>query len=172
MYRYEQKISIEYMGDEHCLSMDWGFDTFDDLTSDTITTICYPLKFNGNEYYDYGVCKLTGFIYSSKSGYWNIMRPNVSGKSGYPKVRIEGVTIPVHIAVMETLNPLPIPEGVSENEWERTPDSVKRFCRKAWFVNHKDHDKTNFSPNNLEWTTAKGNARAYQKFVKEQKNVH
>ena len=180
MYKYQQKIPIEYGSDEHDLAFDWEFisvhrDVFPEIQypGDVgSTTICYPLKFNGVEYYDYGVCKRSGFIYSGKSGYWNILRPNVSGKSGYPKVRIEGVTVPVHIAVMETLNPLPVPKGVSQFEWERTPDSVKRFCRKAWFVNHKDHDKENFIPNNLEWCTAKENARAYQIFKREQKNVY
>jgi len=182
MYRYKQKIPIEYASDEYDLVFCWFIDCHDEdidvfpeiqYPGDVgTTTICYPLKFNGVEYYDYGVCKRSGFIYSSKSGDWNILRPNISGKNVYPKVSIEGKTIAVHIAVMETLNPLPKPRGVSESEWLQTPDSVKNFCRAAWFVNHKDHDKANFLPNNLEWCTAKENARAYQKFKRKQKNVY
>lgn len=178
MYTHEQKIPIEGLGDEHCLALEWNYNVFDELKYRgdlSSTTICWPLKFNGVEYEDYGVCKRSGFIYSGKSGWWDILRPSVSGKSEYPKVSISVIgsrkTVSVHIAVMETLNKLPIPEGVSESEWKIIPESVKRFCRKAWFVNHIDHDKCNFNPSNLEWTTAKENARAYQKH-RAQKNVH
>ena len=185
MYTQEQKIPIEHGTDEHYLVFDWFID--DDEDKDVFpelqkrgdkgsTTICWPLKFNGVTFTDYGVCKRYGFIYSGKSGWWKILRPNVSGKSKYPKVglisdRGSAKTVSVHIAVMETLNQLPIPEGVSESEWKITPESVKRFCRKGWFVNHIDHDKCNFIPSNLEWTTAEGNAIAYQKY-RAQKNVH
>jgi len=173
MYKHEQTIPIEGHGDEHCLAQDWGFDVWDHLKSRSdvdSTTICWPLIYNGVEYWDYGVCKRSGFIYSNKSGYWNILKPNVSGKNPYPKLGLSHNTyvgsksIPVHIAVMETLNPLPVPKGVTAGEWECTPDSVKKFCRKAWFVNHIDHDKCNFMPDNLEWSTAKQNAQAYQQF--------
>jgi hypothetical protein len=131
------------------------------------TTICYPLVYNNEEFWDYGVCKHTGYIWSHKRNFWQIMIPNTSGKSSYPKVVCDKVTIPVHIAVMETLNEIPKPNGVTDKEWKITPNSVKKFCRKGWYVNHIDHDKTNFNPSNLEWVTATQNAQAYQKFIKK-----
>ncbi len=131
------------------------------------TTICYPLFYNNRAFWDYGVCKHTGYVWSRKRGFWQIMVPNISGRSPYKKVVCDKITIPVHIAAMETLNEVPKPDGVTDEEWNITPNSVKTFCRKGWYVNHIDHDKTNFNPNNLEWATAKQNAQAYQQFIRK-----
>lgn len=73
-------------------------------------------------------------------------------------------TFLVHIAVCDTWNrdSMPVPEGVSYNEWKRTPQSVKNHVRFIFQVNHIDHDQHNHHPSNLEYTTAKQNQNKYQ----------
>lgn len=129
-----------------------------------------PLIYNQEEWYDYGVDSKTGDIYSKRFGQWKKMSFAVSGKSPYPqnnfiysKKNIKKCIVQ-HIAVHETLNPnLPIPPGISEKEWKRTPKSVKKMLRNVWQVNHIDHCHTNSHPSNLEWTTAQQNVEAYQR---------
>jgi hypothetical protein len=99
-----------------------------------------------------------------------MMSFGVSGKSPYPASQIVNPGggykfITQHIAVHETLNPtLPVPVGITESAWKRTPRSVKSMLRKIWQVNHKDHNHLNYNPINLEWTTAQENVNAYQRY--------
>lgn len=135
-------------------------------------TIVYPITYNCESYYGYGICKEDGTIWSSLSGFWKQMTPSVSGKSPYPKINVsingKPYTMQLHIAVHETLNPiLPKPENVTYSDWKITPCSVKTSQRPSWEVNHIDHCHTNFHPKNLEWVTGKQNARAYQRFLKK-----
>ena len=136
--------------------------------------IVSPAIYNQEEYHDYGVHKLTGEIYSKKSGSWKIMRLNVSGTCPYPKGSFSvkdknGNTYPKsvlqHVLVHETLNPeLPVPPGVKDSDWEITPKDVKKIVRHIWQVNHIDHDHENYSPENLEWVTGQQNVDKYQKY--------
>lgn len=130
--------------------------------------IVTPLVYNQEEYHDYGVHKETGEIFSKRSGAWKQMSFSVSGKSPYPSgaLTYSGVRkfIVQHIAVHETLNPeLPVPAGITKTDWKKTPKSVKKLLRKIWQVNHIDHCHTNYTPSNLEWTTAQENVDAYQR---------
>ena len=80
-------------------------------------------------------------------------------------VRINGKskTAYVHRIVCETyVSRLFIPEGVPIKDWNDTPESVKALVHQNMYVNHIDHDKSNFHPSNLEWVTAKQNAEKYQ----------
>lgn len=131
--------------------------------------IVTPVIYNQEAYHDYGVHKKTGEVFSKKSGFWKKMSFCVSGKSPYPQGYFsyngKKKFIVQHIAVHETLNPeLPVPPGVKKSEWDRTPKSVKKMLRHIWQVNHINHCHTDYSPNNLEWTTAQQNVNAYQKF--------
>lgn len=128
-----------------------------------------PVIYNQEKYHGYAVDSKTGDIYSNRNGAWKKMSFCVSGKSPYPQgyfsINAKRKFIVQHIAVHETLNPnLPVPPGVSISEWKRTPASVKKMLRSVWQVNHIDHCHTNFSPKNLEWTTAQQNVEAYQRF--------
>jgi hypothetical protein len=129
--------------------------------------IVTPVIYNQNKYHGYGIHRVTGEIYSKKSGAWRMMSFSVSSKSPYPQgyFSYNGVKkfIVQHIAVHETLNPtLPVPPGISNEDWKCTPASVKKMLRHVWQVNHIDHCHTNYNPNNLEWTTAQQNVEAYQ----------
>lgn len=129
--------------------------------------IVTPVVYNRKKYHNYGVHRETGEIYSNRFGYWRRMKFSVSGQSPYPKgyfsVNGEKKFIVQHIAVHETLNPkLPVPPGISDAAWKKTPKSVKKMLRHVWQVNHIDHCHTNYRPDNLEWTTAQQNVQAYQ----------
>lgn len=92
-----------------------------------------------------------------------------SGSSLYPKVVFmqsgKKVNADVHRVIAENLIPFPRPENISVRDWADTPDEVKAHIKSLYFVNHKDHDKYNCAPSNLEWVTSKGNAHAYRKHV-------
>lgn len=150
--------------------------------------IITPLLYKGKEFFQYGVDKNTGDIwsckkrksaaglYTDKNGdTWLCLAKSQRNpknlKVSYPCVRLYskenfaelynyGLTINVHILALETLKPCPIPRGVSKKQWKTTANTVKKACRDLWQVNHIDHDKQNHHPSNLEWVTAKENAQA------------
>lgn len=131
--------------------------------------IISPLIYKQTPHNDYGICRKTGKVYSCKSGSWKPLAEKVSGQNPYPQVGIskggKKKTICVHVAVHETLNPqIPKPPGVSLRDWQKTPSSVKGLARELFEVNHIDHNRLNFTPSNLEWTTAMQNVQRYQAF--------
>ena len=142
-------------------------------------SIVRPALYNGQELKNYGVDRKTGSLWSFHRKVpikvkWS-PRNKKTPKISYPCVSItdkdvfkgycrKKLTINLHILVHETLNPqLPYWElGITEKEWRTCANSIKRSFRKLFIVNHKDHDKLNYRPKNLEWTTIKGNAEKYQ----------
>lgn len=132
--------------------------------------IVTPLIYKQTKYSDYGVCKVTGNVYSVKTGEWKPLKWKISGRTGkYPQVNLSlgsnTKTIFVHVAAHETLNPrFPKPPGVPAKDWTKTPTSVKVVARELYEVNHIDHNPVNFSPKNLEWTTALQNVQKYQQY--------
>ena len=135
------------------------------LDCDLIVT---PLMYNQVAYSGYGVHRETGAIYSRKlGGEWRRREWSVSGNMQYPFCTIKGDDGHVksaswHKACCETLKPQPAPPGVTESEWRRTPQSVRRVLHKIWQVNHIDHNHLNFHPDNLEWVTGTENVEKYQ----------
>ena len=73
----------------------------------------------------------------------------------------------IQCLVAHTLFEIPIPPGVTEAEWKRTPKSVRTACLQIYHVNHRDHNKWNNNPKNLEYTLATENAQAAIKHYKE-----
>ena len=90
-----------------------------------------------------------------------------SGDSNYPRFvfMVNGIRInaDVHRVVAENLVKFPKPKDITERDWDKTPSVIKDHIKSLYFVNHRDHDKYNCHPSNLEWVTSKGNALAYQK---------
>lgn len=159
---------VKTKGDYGLLNIGSNFDFYSWYT-ELDKNIVTPVIYNQEEYHGYGVHRETGEIYSKRSGAWLEMSFSVSGKSPYPSgaFSINGKKkfIVQHIAVHETLNPnIPVPPGITDNEWKRTPRSVKKMLRHVWQVNHIDHCHTNYRPDNLEWTTAQQNVNAYQTY--------
>ncbi len=130
------------------------------------------VTYHGEVFENYSVDKL-GFIFSLHTG--NDLTPFVDkGNKGckYPRVSLrysdknKSKTVLVHRVVAEAYVPLKRPEdsNITAKEWAETPESVKQFIMKTMWVNHIDHDKTNYDPSNLEWVTPTQNARARNDF--------
>lgn len=130
-----------------------------------------PAIFQGIERDYYFVCVDTHTIWTCKYGQWSPVSMPKSGKSDYPQMsfNIDGdkTSAKIHKVLAETLLPFPRPDGISKKDWDETPETVKRLVKSMHLVNHIDHDKYNFSLDNLEWTTWIGNARAYQNHSKK-----
>ena len=65
----------------------------------------------------------------------------------------------VHQLVMETFCPIDENPPAPIEEWEITPESIKKIVRECIFINHKDHDFTNNRLDNLEYVTPRQNTR-------------
>lgn len=122
-----------------------------------------PLKFRAKVVADYFVDSNNGDIYSGKRT--TLLKMTPSYDNGYMKIDICSPGIPknqrVHRLVAETLIAFPCPQGITKAEWKATPQSVKNLLCSQYRVNHIDHDRSNYHPQNLEWVTARGNSLAY-----------
>lgn len=128
------------------------------------TIYLWNIVFKGNIYWEYYVDQ-HGNPWSAKKKYFQRLSPNVSGKSVYPKIVLynkgKKLTIPVHQLVCETFHIIPLPSGVTEIEWNKTPESVKKHFVHYWQVNHINHIHTDFHPDNLEWVSGQENVDKY-----------
>ena len=126
-----------------------------------------PAVLNGQILADYYVCN-AGNVYSSKGTKLRRLKP--AWNQQYPTVAISqfGIVkkIAMHRIVCETLVPFTKPKSLTKEQWKDLPEKFKTDHKLLHFVNHKDHNKKNFHPSNLEWVTPKGNADAYQSFVR------
>ena len=140
--------------------------------------IIRPVLYKNLKFNDYGIDDETGELWSFKTKTPNIAKPTVN-PAGYvmacisdsqldkPTTKISHANIALHILVAHTLFDIPIPEGVSEEVWKKTDETVKSACREIYQVNHKDHDKTNYRPDNLEFVTGSNNIQAAVNHYKE-----
>ena len=108
-----------------------------------------------------------GDIWSTKGKTPRKMRPgNTKTQNNYPKVVLcsNGVSKSyyVHRIVCTAYHKFPKPESVTKEEWNATPESVKKLVESMYQVNHIDHDHYNHHPSNLEWVTVKENNKKYQ----------
>lgn len=66
-----------------------------------------------------------------------------------------------HKMIAETLVPPPDRyPGIKKKHWRETPVPVQRMLLSTLYVNHIDHDPTNFHPSNLEFVTPRENSIA------------
>jgi hypothetical protein len=130
-------------------------------------TKLYPMVMDGRVLPDYYIDQ-NGEPWSNKRGSLEPLLPNYNKK--YPTIApcINGKTVTksLHRIVCESVHPFSTPNGITKKDWDATPDSVKALMRQSFQVNHIDHDPWNYHPDNLEWTSAKENANAYQEFRK------
>lgn len=126
------------------------------------------VKYHGIEYPPYYVNR-DGDIYNAETG--NTLTPTPDTTCKYPRVSLKDANgkykrYLMHRIVAESFVPLTLPKnsGISIEEWNATPDSVKAFIMKNMVVNHIDHDKLNYDYSNLEWVTSEENAAARNKF--------
>jgi hypothetical protein len=71
----------------------------------------------------------------------------------------------VHKLVMETFRPMDqYPPDRLKNCWDDIPEVAKKWIKETVTINHIDHDPSNNSVDNLEYTTQKGNSRAAVKY--------
>ena len=136
--------------------------------------IC-PAKYKQMEFHKYGVDDETGEIWSMRLN--RVLKGEIV--KGYPMVDIIDDRFPdrryqannktrkrnrrklgKHTLVAHTLFETPIPGGVTEEEWDQTPDSVKKACIDIFIVNHKNHNKMDHRPCNLELITQAANIQA------------
>jgi hypothetical protein len=108
-----------------------------------------------------------GDIWSTKGKTPRKLRPgNTKTQNNYPKVVLcsNGVSKSyyVHRIVCTAYHKFPKPESVTKEEWNATPESVKKLVELMYQVNHIDHDHYNHHPSNLEWVTVKENNKKYQ----------
>lgn len=125
------------------------------------------VTYHGQAFENYKI-NCYGEIYNTKTN--KKLKTNASGTCPYPVIRVrteEGKTksLLVHRIVCELFVPLTLNDktGILKTEWKKTPKSVKAYIMRNMYVNHKDHDKNNFSYKNLEWVTAEENAVARNK---------
>jgi hypothetical protein len=116
---------------------------------------------------------LSGNIWSSRQGGLKMMSHKTKS-NGYPSLSFKCSkrfadykehkrTLQIHRIVAETLVPFdPFSLDICPIDWQKTPKSVQDIVRCSLIVNHKDHNRENWHPSNLEWTNSKGNSRAYQ----------
>jgi len=137
------------------------------------------------------ICKHTGRVFpiplKGKKKLLTICSKKNGGRGDYPAVGIRRTDssghvdgnqlIPIHITLAETfmIDNLPLPKGITQKEWKRTPSSVKKLVAKRrnfYEVNHINHDKSDYSLDNLEWVTPKENSQKSADFhmVKGDKN--
>jgi hypothetical protein len=159
-------------------------------------SIVYPLVYyshhDGITYIgeDYGMHRKTGEAYSKKSGEWKKMKITVGkiskkNRNEYPTICLSGITkidrwgnksnaakksMQIHRAVASTLIERPDRHhDFDDVEWRNLKLHNKRKQLGSLEVNHIDHDKYNFHPNNLEWTNREENIHAYVEHNEQRK---
>jgi hypothetical protein len=105
-----------------------------------------------------------GKIYSLLTN--KFMTPRVCGNTPYPKVgvRMNGKSKNpnVHQLVASAWVKKPIPEGISKEDWIKTPTSVKSLIDKElWEIDHINAIKNDFRAENLRWVSRSKNKSVY-----------
>lgn len=128
-----------------------------------------PIKYRGVVHDTYFLDKDGDFWSRKNNG--RVVKLAIDYNSKYPKVKFRNMyntlCASLHRIVCETFHEVPLPNGVTFNEWKRTPKSVKKCFDQYWEVNHIDHDPMNYHPSNLEWVSRSENVKKYQEYKKD-----
>jgi HNH endonuclease len=129
-----------------------------------------PIMWRGVHMPHYYIDTVSGRIFSTKNSSWpQPLSMPTKGKAKYPKVlfKVDGkdYSAQIHQVIAENIIPFPRPKTITKKTWDSTCDTVKHLLMLLHLVNHKDHNKYNWDPSNLEWVTPAGNANAYQAFI-------
>ena len=127
---------------------------------------CKPLIYKEKIVIGYCVDE-NGNVWSTKRSEPRKMRHHTAaGQYPVTEISVEGkrITVRMHRLVCESYHKFTKPKSVNKKEWDITPDSVKKIVKQSYEVNHKDHNRLNFHPDNLEWVTGGENKEKYQKY--------
>lgn len=122
-----------------------------------------------------------GDLYSTKRNVLSKLKVQPGDKHNpYPKYRItvdgKSTSVMAHRLVCETFHNKPIPDILTEEEWNKIPQKISRKLFKYFTtivdyqVNHIDHNVNNFRSTNLEWVTPAQNQQKYQQFKMNREN--
>lgn len=118
-------------------------------------------------------------IYSEKTNkYLKPVSKKNEGRGDYPAVSlmmnhlprrangtIPAQIVPIHIIIMESAGPdIPPPFGVTQEEYDSCPESVKKYLRRnrnGYNVDHINENKYDYRLENLRWLTPKQNTQAW-----------
>ena len=127
-----------------------------------------PAIHNGMQLTDYWVNSKDGTIWSTKNKKNKLKQIKGSNHLGYLRTSFlteKGkINLLLHRIVACTLIPFSAPAGVTKKDWNIIwnimPQSIKIIIMSQWIINHKDHNRANHHPSNLEWATHTENANA------------
>ena len=135
-----------------------------------------PVVYRGEVVEGYFV-NSNGDIYSNKRGATIKLKLSDGDKyNPYPKYGLthkgKRITVTAHRLVAETYHKKPIPNILTDEQWETIPKKVRGIVldymqhADRYQVNHIEHNILNFHPSNLEWVTISQNQQAFQNFRK------
>ena len=70
----------------------------------------------------------------------------------------------IHKLVMAAFRPIDEYPPIPKEDWDRCPDSAKKFISESVYINHINHDPNDNHIDNLEYATPRENSRQAVKF--------
>ena len=102
---------------------------------------------------------------------YNIYQQNLSCDPDSPYYKkltkdldLVSIQIKYHRAVMEAWKPIDENPPIPKEDWDKSPESAKKFMRESAIIDHIDRDTRNNHVDNLRWTTPKDNQPDRKKY--------
>ena len=74
------------------------------------------------------------------------------------------IQVKYHRAVMEAWKPIDENPPIPKEDWDKCPETAKKFMRESAIIDHIDRDTRNNHVDNLRWTTNKDNNTHIKKY--------